>query len=109
MTTEDKMPELPDPVIYAQENFGLGDWTDHIGYSADQMREYARAYAAQEVAKERERCTTICDELEAIWSALKDSALLNGDVALSNSHAGEPRAARIIKEQILKGESWTGR
>ena len=49
---------------------------------------------------EREACAAICDELESFWSAEKDVALLNGDVALSNASSGEPRVARAIAKAI---------
>ena len=52
------------------------------------------------LAAEREACAAICDELESFWSAEKDAALLNGDVALSNATSGEPRAARAIADAI---------
>lgn len=58
------------------------------------------AEIAKHVALEREACAAICDELESFWSAEKDVALLNGDVALSNATSGEPRAARAIATAI---------
>ena len=47
------------------------------------------------------RVETVCDELEQHWSDYKDTALLNGNVALSNAASGEPRAARAIKAAVL--------
>jgi len=31
------MRELPEPDLYVTENFGLGDWTNHIGWTRDQV------------------------------------------------------------------------
>lgn len=49
----------------------------------------------------RERVGTLCDELEQHWSDYKDTAIINGNVALSNAASGEPRAAREIKAAAL--------
>jgi hypothetical protein len=49
MTTDREMPPLPDPALTHDRNGGrlaVGDC-----FTADQMREYAIAYAAQEVEK----------------------------------------------------------
>ena len=62
--------------------------------------EAAHARMMTSAAAEREACAAICDELESFWSAEKDVALLNGDVALSNASSGEPRAARAIAQAI---------
>ena len=35
------LPPLPTPDIWVREDFGLGDFTTHIGYSEDQLRSYA--------------------------------------------------------------------
>ena len=67
--------------------------------------EAAHARMMTSAAAEREACAAICDELESFWSAEKDVALLNGDVALSNASSGEPRAARAIAQAIrARGE-----
>jgi hypothetical protein len=67
--------------------------------------ETAHARMMTSTAVEREACAAICDELESFWSAEKDAALLNGDVALSNASSGEPRAARAIAQAIrARGE-----
>ena len=69
-----------------------------------QREDIEAAYNAG-AAAEREACATICDDLESFWSAEKDVALLNGDVALSNASSGEPRAARAIAQAIrARGE-----
>ena len=52
------------------------------------------------LASEREACAVVCDEMAEHWAAYKDSALLNGDVDLSNAASGEPRAARAIAALI---------
>ena len=49
---------------------------------------------------EREACAEIADELGSNWSAYKDTALLNGDIELSNAASGEPRAAKAIAAAI---------
>jgi hypothetical protein len=54
------------------------------------------------VLNERKRCLAICEEMEQHWSDYKDTALLNGDVDLSNAASGEPRAARAIADLIRK-------
>jgi hypothetical protein len=50
---------LPQPDIWVREDFGLGDFTTHIGYSEEQLRTYgeacakaAREQAAQPAAQE---------------------------------------------------------
>ena len=73
------------------------------GLRADFETAHARMMTSAE--REREACAAICDELESFWSAEKDVALLNGDVALSNASSGEPRAARAIAQAIrARGE-----
>lgn len=69
-------------------------------YDGLAMDLHAMKFAEQCVKAEREACAAICDELESFWSAEKDVALLNGDVALSNASSGEPRAARAIAQAI---------
>lgn len=105
-----ELGQLPEPVAWQHED-GCGSFISHEvkkthkpsgrwpHYYSRPLYDQAALKAA--VAAERERCATICDELESIWTALRDTALLNGDIALSNAHAGEPRAARLIKAQIL--------
>lgn len=73
------------------------------GLRADFETAHARMMTSAE--RERDACASICDELESFWSAEKDVALLNGDVALSNATSGEPRAARAIAQAIrARGE-----
>lgn len=57
-------------------------------------------FAALVVAAEREACALVCDEMQEHWSAIKDTALLNGDVDLSNASSGEPRAAESLAALI---------
>lgn len=54
----------------------------------------------QAVLTEREACAVICDELRQHWTDYKDTALLNGDIELSNAASGEPRAAEAIAAAI---------
>lgn len=83
-------PEIPDPAIMCDCG---GSY-----YTAEQVRELVRAAKEQE----RERAARICDEMGEHWSAYKDTALLNGDVALSNAASGEPRAAEALARLIRK-------
>ena len=50
--------------------------------------------------KEREACATICDEMREFYNAYKDTALLNGDIDLSNAASGEPRACEYLASAI---------
>lgn len=59
----------------------------------------AKAIAADRDAV-LEEAARICDEMEQHYSDYKDTALLNGDVDLSNAASGEPRACRFIAERI---------
>lgn len=52
------------------------------------------------VLAEREECAKVCDEMAQYWQDYKDTALLNGDVQLSNAASGEPRAAKSLAELI---------
>ena len=65
------------------------------------LRPYVFEFAKALLAAERQAVADICDELEQHWSEYKDTALLNGDVGLSNAASGEPRAAMAIKEAVL--------
>jgi len=57
------------------------------------------AYAAGAKA-EREAITAMCDEMKTYWADYASTALLNGDVDLSNAASGEPRAAEAIARMI---------
>ena len=54
----------------------------------------------QAIEAEREACAQVCDEMHEHYSALKDTALLNGDVDLSNASSGEPRACEFLAAAI---------
>ena len=70
------------------------------GVARDEFQRFARAcYEAGRTA-EREECAKLCDEMRDHWSDYKDTALLNGDVALSNAASGEPRAAEFLAKAI---------
>lgn len=47
-----------------------------------------------------EECANVCDEMHEHYTGLKDTALLNRDVDLSNAMSGEPRACEFIAQQI---------
>ena len=53
MTTAEQMPDLPP--------LSLLDDEGTRGFSVADMLNYARAYAAQEVAREREACAKVCE------------------------------------------------
>lgn len=107
----------PSPYVGARENqllalerFALlvvADFLQRTGQyvTNDASREAAinAAHIAEQRAM-RERVGTLCDELEQHWSDYKDTALINGNVALSNAASGEPRAARAIKAAVLMME-----
>ena len=65
-------------------------------FTEDQLK----AFAEEAVRLEREACAVICDELQEHFAAYKDTALLNGDVELSNAASGEPRACEAIAAAI---------
>lgn len=52
------------------------------------------------MAEQAEADAKLCDELAEHYSAYKDTALLNGDIELSNAASGEPRAAQTIASII---------
>ena len=83
--------------IALESGFELKDLPD----GSKGLRPYVFEFAQALLAVERQAIAGICDELEEHWSEYKDTALLNGDVALSNAASGEPRAARAIKEAVL--------
>lgn len=61
---------------------------------------YARSLWDAAIKHEREACAVICDELQEHYAGYKDTALLNGDVELSNASSGEPRACIAIAAAI---------
>jgi hypothetical protein len=78
---------------------GIMGWRGPGAYTEASLRKIKRIIERVR-ADEREACAMICDELEQHWSDYKDTALLNGDVELSNAASGEPRAARSIAAAI---------
>lgn len=52
------------------------------------------------VRDEREALKSICEELKQHYSDYAATALLNGDVDLSNAASGEPRACRAMIDAI---------
>jgi len=72
-----------------------GNYRDCAAFVAWEAWQASRKQALAEMA-------TICEELESHYSAYKDTALLNGDVDLSNAASGEPRACRAIAEQVAR-------
>lgn len=84
------LPPLPkNPAVFDPGRFG-------VAFSPAQVL----AYAEEAVRAEREACAVICDELQEHFAAYKDTALLNGDVELSNAASGEPRACEAIAAAI---------
>lgn len=83
-----------------------------LNRAADELPDMARIYAsplpqaAQHTGREQirnealEEAALVCDEMGEHWAAYKDTALLNGDVALSNAASGEPRAAEFLAKAI---------
>lgn len=47
-----------------------------------------------------EKCAQVCDEMLVHYTDYKDTALLNGDIDLSNAASGEPRACEFLAEAI---------
>ena len=71
----------------------------------DKVQDFVREH----IFAERERCARICEEMGEHWSAYKDTALLNGDVELSNAASGEPRAAESLARLIRSAAPLTDR
>ena len=91
MNTEREMPPLPkaDYVLGVESDGWSREYlTYQDAYTDHQMREYAIAYAAQEVAREREACAKAC-----ITS-------VDGFGTTSEWAAGYVQAARDIAEGI---------
>jgi hypothetical protein len=66
-------------------------WPGDVGgYTAEQMR----AYRAEGVAQERERCAKVCDDLEvSIWHQYKKERRNNSHTEGRSDGAGECAAA----------------
>lgn len=69
---------------------------DESGSTPQELLRFAKLVAK----KEREALKSICEELEQHYSDYAVTALLNGDVDLSNAASGEPRACRAILDAI---------
>jgi hypothetical protein len=66
------------------------EWQD---MGADQY--FTAGYAAALAVVEK-----LCEEMETHYHDYAATALLNGDVELSNAASGEPRACRFIAERV---------
>lgn len=74
---------------------------DESGSTPQELLRFAKLVAI----REREALKSICEELEQHYSDYAVTALLNGDVDLSNAASGEPRACRTIIDAIrARGE-----
>jgi hypothetical protein len=74
---------------YRLDKIASGTYIDPETRCAYRGFRAGRAAALEEAAK-------ACDEMQEHYSAYRDTALLNGDIALSNAASGEPRAAEFI-------------
>lgn len=91
------MANVPDP---DRERFEAW-FKERTVWAVGSDQHYWAAQGWQEaVRQEREACLTICAELHEHYSGYKDTALLNGDVELSNAASGEPRACEAIAAAI---------
>ncbi|UCV00277.1 hypothetical protein [Acidovorax radicis] len=84
--------------IIAMAKEVIGDYSD-ANYWPFFTVELER-FAALVAAKEREACAQVCDEMRSHYSDYKDTALLNGDVELSNAASGEPRACEFLAKAM---------
>lgn len=64
------------------------------------LERFFKAAYHRGVRDEREALKSICEELEQHYSDYAATALLNGDVDLSNAASGEPRACRAMIDAI---------
>jgi hypothetical protein len=96
MTTPDLGP-LPD-TSWTLAVEGDGYSPDRLLYEAAYDADQMRAYALQEVAKERERCAKLCDDLEArVWRTYKNGGAANQHTEGRSDGAGE--CAALIREE----------
>jgi hypothetical protein len=86
-----------------------GEWNGFIEYPKGSKSTYVTTTSALLFAehivklaelRECEACAKVCDEMGVHWSGYKDTALLNGDIELSNAASGEPRAAESLARLI---------
>jgi hypothetical protein len=94
-----------DDVIRMAREAGFESNSLGATYTSGWLPDLLERFAALVAAHEREQCAKVCDELGEYWAGYKDTALLNGDIALSNAASGEPRAAEAIAKAIrARGE-----
>lgn len=86
-----ELPALPEPDVIGYTCIG-----DNDAYSPAKLREHGKVCARAAL----EWAASICDEMTAHWASYKDTALLNGDVELSNAASGEPRAGEFLATAI---------
>lgn len=98
LARSDELPPLPTPDIWVREDFGLGDWTTHEGYTADQMRAYAQEAARQE----REAAAKACEDFGASYDNEWNRKL---GVANDLKDACEECAAAIRSRSSTTGEA----
>ena len=86
--------------VIAENSVPMSDYLAELLESDNRSAlEAAKAQARRDALME---AATVCDELESHYSAYKDTAMLNGDVGLSNAASGEPRAARFIAAELRR-------
>lgn len=92
-----------------KENFALaagqclcvsGDEGGNLYCSAQRKIAELEKEKANEWNAAIEAAVKICDEMAVHYAAYKDTALLNGDIDLSNAASGEPRAAEFLAGAI---------
>lgn len=88
--------ELFELAKQAGGRFDGSDWR----FTCDFDDEALTHFAALVATKEREACAVLCDEMLNHYTGFKDTALLNGDVALSNAASGESRACEFLASAI---------
>jgi hypothetical protein len=88
-----------DEVLKMAEQCGLPEFENNESQAANLVM-FAKLVEAKAAEREREACAKVCDELGEHWGDYKDTALLNGDVDLSNAASGEPRAAARLATAI---------
>jgi hypothetical protein len=107
MTAPDLGPLPEDPVAWFRAPYGTLETNPLFRVSGPQSLQWAvacftedqmRAYALQEVAKERERCAKLCEDLEArVWRTYKNGGAANQHTEGRSDGAGE--CAALIREE----------
>lgn len=80
-------------IKYCEENPSVENWWEPL-FTIDQLK-------AREL-EIIEACKAVCSELEEYYADYCNTALLNGDVALSVAASGEGRACRAVISAIDK-------